>query len=106
MNDKNKNLDDCSPSERARIIAVSKLIHHFRGLENANLMDKEIARKYIGSVIVLENLIKGTFKERPSVNGTFNGTTTTATTTNQPNIKVVITETEGTIKIPVQVSKK
>lgn len=56
--------DKLSPAEKARKIAVVKLLRHFRGLERTGILPKEEARKQIGAVLVLEAIAKGEFKPK------------------------------------------
>ena len=63
----NESIDYSSlpPKERARIIAVSKLTKHFKGLEDAGVLDVETTRRFLGAVKVLDSLIQGTFIPKP-----------------------------------------
>ena len=59
-----KDFQKLNPTDRARIISVSKLTTHFRGLENAGLLNQEVTSKYIGAIRILEAMATGTFKEK------------------------------------------
>lgn len=53
-----------TPTQRARLVATTRLRKHFVGLEDAGLLTNEEAGKFIGSIKILETMLDGEFEER------------------------------------------